>query len=778
MSQSVSWRALAAGAAILTSLSTPALAYEALPKPDAPFAGVVDADRDKSKPDWPKPVTAPKGAPNVVLILLDDVGFGATSALGGPVSTPELDKLAGQGLRYNNFHVNAMCSPTRASLLTGRNSHQAGFGNITELAAGYPGYNSIWRKDTAGIAEVLRLNGYSTAAFGKWHNTPVWEAGPTGPFDHWPTHLGFEHFYGFVKAATSQYEPQLFRDTEPAEPRKTPAQGYHLTTDIVDEAVGWLHQHDAVTPDKPFFVYFAPGATHEPLHVQKKWIEKYKGKFDKGWDKIREEVFAREKKLGVIPANAELTPRPAELPAWDGLTRDQQKLLAHQAEVYAGFLEHTDYEIGRLLQAIKDQGQADNTLVLYVVGDNGSSVEGGLEGRDLRTVTGQPEPLEVRLKETDKLGGELVANHYASAWAWALNAPFQWGKQVASHLGGTTDPLVVSWPGHIKDPGAVRSQFSHVIDIAPTIYDAVGITFPATVDGVAQNPLQGTTLLPSIADGKAPTTHSVQYFEMLGNRGIYKDGWWAGSRHLIPWEVFAKIGNSPVTGHPWELYNLKEDYSQAHDLANKNPEKLKELIALFDQEAKRNNVYPIAPRWAGQPSPADNRKKFVYRDGVSRLPNSVIPALRGKAYTLTAEISIPSAKAEGVVVSNGGRQGGFSLFIKDGKLVYEATANGHSAGKIVSSEPLAAGKATIAVDVVPDQAGNDSGPAFFAATRSAKAALTVNGKPAGQTDIVNAVGSGRESFDVGQDLGSPVSADYATPFAFTGAVHTVTIDLK
>ncbi|PPQ38685.1 arylsulfatase [Rhodoblastus acidophilus] len=762
---------------VLTGAARAGAAEESLPKPPPAFAGKIDIDRDKSTPDWPKAVKPRDGAPNVVVILLDDVGFSATSALGGPVSTPELDKLAAGGLRYNNFHVNSMCSPTRASLLTGRNSHKVGFGNITELAAGYPGYTSILRKDSAGIAEVLRQNGYATAAFGKWHNTPVWEAGPTGPFDHWPTHLGFEHFYGFVKAADSQYEPQLFRDTVPVEPTRTPAQGYHFTTDIVDEAVSWLHQEDAVTPEKPFFIYFAPGATHAPLQVPQQWVDKYKGKFDAGWDKIREETYKRQKQIGAIPANAELTPRPAELPAWDSLTPDQKKLLARQAEVYAGFLEHTDYEVGRLLKAIADEGKGDNTLVLYVVGDNGASFEGGLEGSDFAGLDGKPEPLETRLQEAGKLGGELVFNSYATAWGWAFDAPFQWGKQVASHLGGTTDPLVVSWPGHIKDGGAVRGQFSHVTDIAPTIYEAAGVAFPKSVDGAEQIPLDGTSLLPSIASAKAPTAHTIQYFEMLGNRGIYKDGWWAGARHLLPWRSAQQIHSAKIGDRPWELYNLNEDYSQAHDLAEKNPGKLKELVELFDEEAKRNNVYPLAPRWDRPPSPSDNRTLFVYRPGAERIPENILPPLRGRAYALTAEVSIPDARTEGVIVADGGRFGGFSLYVKDGKLIYEASAAGHTVGKIVA-EKLPLGDARIVVELQPDEAGGDAGPALFGPARAATARLSVNGKPAGETHLVNASAFSHESLEVGKDLSSPVSPDYSAPFVFTGKIDKVTLQLK
>jgi len=759
--------ALTVAAVTLIAAHGASFAQEALPKVSPPFAGKVDADRNKSTPDWPQQLKAKSGAPNILLVLLDDVGFGATSVTGGPVKAPELEKLAANGLRYNSFHVNALCSPTRASLLSGRNNHQLGFGTVADGATGYPGYNAIWPKSAASVAEVLKDNGYSTAAFGKWHNTPGWEIGPTGPFDHYPTSLGFEYFYGFLGGADSQWEPRLFRNTLPVEPSGKPAAGYHLTTDLANDAIKWLHQHDAAVPDKPFFLYFATGATHTPHHVPQVWIDKHKGEFDRGWDKLREETFARQKALGVIPANAELTPRPAELPAWDSLPPQAKKLLAHQAEVYAGFLEHTDYEVGRVLQAIRDEGQADNTLVLYIVGDNGASAEGGLEGSDIRTIEGKPETLENREKIATELGSDLHYNHYAAAWAWGLDAPFQWTKQVASHLGGTTDPLVVSWPARIKDHGAIRSQFQHVTDIAPTIYELVGITPPSSVNGVEQLPLEGKSLAASFFDGKAPSTHPVQYFEMVGNRGIYKDGWWAGARHLLPWQRDA-WEQADVGQHPWELYNLNEDYSQAHNLAVQYPEKLKELTDLFDSEARRNNVYPIAPHAGRQPTISDERKRVVLRSGVERLPIRAAPNLRGRSHAITADIEIPGAGAEGVIVAEGGKEGGFTLYVKNGKVVYEVTAAGHEVVRIVGSEPLPVGKSQIVVDVTNDQVGQPSG----------KALLSINGKPAGQGSWSNFANAFRETLDVGKDLGTPVSPAYESPFAFTGSIGTVAIDIK
>jgi arylsulfatase len=754
-----------------------------LPIQPAPFAGKIDADRNKSKPDWPKPIKPAKGAPNVVLVLIDDVGFGASAITGGPVNVPALEKLAQGGLRYNNFHVNALCSPTRAALLSGRNDHEIGFGTVTEGSTGYPGYNSIWPKSAASVAEVLKDNGYSTAAFGKWHNTPAWEVGPTGPFNHWPTALGFEYFYGFLAGLDNQWEPHLYRNTSAVAPAGTPGTGYHLTIDLANDAIKWLHEHDAVAPEKPFFLYFATGATHEPHQVPQVWIDKYKGKFDQGWDKLREETFARQKAAGVIPANAELTPRPAEIPAWDSLTPAQKQLLSHQAEVYAGFLEQTDHEVGRILDAIHEEGKDSNTLVLYIVGDNGASAEGGLEGEDAKTTAGKNQTIDDRTKIAKDLGSDLYFNHYAVGWAWGLDAPFQWTKQVASHLGGTTDPLVVSWPAKITDHGAVRGQFQHVTDIAPTIFDVAGITPPAQVDGVKQLPLEGHSLAASFTDAGAASTHPVQYFEMVGNRGIYENGWWAGSRHLLPWESFAeKWETVPIGNHPWELYNLTEDYSQAHDLAASNPAKLKELVALFDSEAKRNNVYPLVPHFAAQPSLATGRTHFVFRGDVDRIPQQNLPNLRGKSYTLTATVDVPQTGADGVILADGGRYGGFVLYVQDGKPVYEVNAYGNVAGRIVGTDKLAAGNNVIEVNVIPNTVAKTpeaSIRALFSGTPTpAKATLIVNGKKVREAAIANYAPIYGETLDISKDLASTVSAAYTGPAPFQGKVDSVTLDLK
>jgi arylsulfatase len=754
-----------------------AYSAEVLPKPEQPFAGVIDPDPNKSKPDWPKPISAPEGAPNIVLILLDDVGFGATSVTGGPVAAPALDKLAAEGLRYNEFHVNSLCSPTRAALLSGRNDHETGFGTVTGWTAGFPGYTSIWPKSATSVAEVLRRNGYSTAAFGKWHNSPTWEVSPAGPFDRWPTSLGFEYFYGFQGGADNQWEPRLWRNTIPVEPSATPREGYHFNTDLANDAIKWLHQHDAAAPGKPFFLYFATGSAHTPHQVAPQWIEKYKGKFDQGWDKLREETFARQKAIGVIPANAELTPRPIELPAWDSLSPDEKKLLARQAEVYAGFLEQTDYEAGRVLEAIRKEGKANNTLVLYIVGDNGASGEGGPDGQDFRDADGKPASLAARLNRIDELGSDAVRNHFAAAWAWGLDAPFQWTKQVASHLGGTRDPLVVSWPSKIKEKGAILGGFHHVTDIAPTIYEATGIKFPDEVDGVKQLPLEGHSFLDSFNDPAAKSHHTVQYFEKVGNRGIYKDGWWAGARHVVPWATIAERAK-PIGQHPWELYNLEQDYSQAHDLAARHPEKLKELVELFDKEARRNNVYPLVAAWDQPASLFDNAKDIVLREGAERIPALAFTKFAGKPYTLTADVQIPQAGAEGVIVAEGGNVGGFSLYLdKAGHAVYETNAFGTTTGRIVSSGTVPSGAAKIAVEFQPDDAVRAGAGRVFAATAfpqnfAGTVKLLVNGQQVGEGHV-SASRAYQETLDVGSDLGTAVSPTYAVPFKFTGRIETV-----
>jgi len=758
----------------------PARAQDTEAKPSWPTAPVHEAPPQS----WPEPPKAPANAPNVVVILIDDVGFGASSAFGGPIYTPNFERLADTGLRYNSFHMNALCSPTRAALLTGRNNHEVGFGSIAEWSAPFPGYNTVLPKSAATIAEVLKENGYSTSAYGKWHNTPMWEVSPAGPFNHWPTGLGFEHFYGFNQAADDQYYPRIFNDTTPVEPSKTPKDGYHFTTDIADHAIQWLHQHDAVANDKPFFIYFATGATHEPHQVPQQWVEHYRGRFDRGWDVVRKETFDRQKAEGLIPANAEFTPRPDGLPAWDSLTDDQKKLLAHQAEVYAGFLEQTDYEVGRLLDAIREEGKTDNTLVFAIIGDNGASAEGGIEGHDARNVNGKPKTIEERNDIAELLGSELYMNHYAASWAWALNSPFVGTKQDASHLGGTTDPLIVNWPGHIK-PG-LRGQFSHVNDIAPTIYDIAGIKFPDEVDGVKQIPLEGKSLTYTFDNPDAPTRHTFQYFTTSGNRGIYKDGWWAGNRLHSTWEpdFYAAKSDKDIDVHPWELYNLNDDFSQAHNLADKYPEKLKELITVFDEEATRNHAYPILPA-RSSPLDATQRDKtsFVFRSGDERVPLRFAPGFFGHAYTIDADVIVPPDGAEGVILAEGGELGGLSLFVKNNHVYYEVNVSNDHSDQLVATQTLRPGLQHIELVVTPEPAAVGAAPSVGSPAFSGRGPvsgsvrLSINGAPAGQAQFSSVYAAG-ETLDVGSDLGSPVSLEYRSPYRFTGEIEKVTVDLK
>lgn len=764
-------------------------AQDAMPRPEGPFGGKIDRDVRKSAPDWPRMVTAPKGAPNVLLILVDDVGFSTTSAFGGPVPTPNFDKLAATGLKYNEFHVNAICAPSRAALLSGRNNHEIGFGTITEHAQGYPGYNSVWPKKSASIAKVLGENGYNSAAFGKWHNTPVWEINAGGPFDRWPTGEGFDYFYGFLSAFDSQYTPRLFRNTTPVEPATTAGQGYHLGADITDDAIRWLHQHDAAAPDKPFFIYFATPGTHTPHHVPLDWIAKFKGKFDEGWDKLREENFVREKKLGVIPPNAQFTQRPEGLAAWDSLPADQRKLLAHQAEVYAAYTAYTDYQLGRLLEAVKEEGKSDNTLVIEIFGDNGGSAEDGPTGYDARQINGQIKGLPARLQEEEQFGGELYMNATAAPWAWAFSTPFQGTKADAAHLGGTRDPMVVSWPARIKEVGGLRSQFGHLNDIAPTIYEAAGIQSPSSIDGVPQTALEGTSLVYTFADAKAQSRHHVQYFETNGNKAIYKDGWWAGNLLRSSWDRIGAPGYErdkllDDNTHPWELYNLNEDYSQSTDLAKKYPEKLTEMKALFDSEAKRNQVYPLLPLRELISRPEDRRTTFVFREGVERLQDTMnVHTGAGTGYTIRADIENPAGNANGVLIAQGGRYGGFTLFVKDKHVHFEINSFGHLSGQMISQTELRSGHSEIVVEVVPDAPKADgAAPIKGASPFPGSGTLKVNGREQASTKFINIPASGgywspAESLDVGSDLGSAVSKEYVSPNRFAGRIDSITLEL-
>jgi len=747
-----------------------------LPAPQAPFKGKIALKDRDSVPAWPQPVRPPKGAPNVVVVLLDDVGFSSAGTFGGVAETPTLDGLAAQGLRYNNFHTTALCSPTRAALLTGRNHHRAGFGAVTDVARGYPGYDGVWQKDTASIAEVLRRNGYSTAAFGKWHNTPNWEISPVGPFDRWPTGLGFEYFYGFMAGEVSQYEPPLYRNTVPVEPGSTPAQGYHVTTDIVDDARTWLRTHAALADDKPYFLYVAPAATHTPHHVPREWVERYRGRFDMGWDRMREEVFARLRASRLVPESAVLTPRPRQLMAWDALTPEQKRLAARQMEVFAAFLAHTDHEIGRLLEVVRETPGGENTLIFFLVGDNGGDASGGPYGADnalAAFLSGVPAPVEAQIAHVDGLGGPGYDNNFANAWAWATNAPFSGAKGDAAHLGGTRTPLVVSWPARIGDAGGIRAQFTHVNGIAATIYDATGVAFPESVDGVEQEPLDGPSFAATFESASAPSRHRVQYFEMIGNRGIYKDGWFASAFHWVPW---FPLPGEDFEQEEWALYDLGSDYSQARNLADEHPRKLEEMKALFDAEARKNDVYPLGNAFSvnqavGERLPTAirrERRSFVYYPGFPRVPVPVAPNLQ-RSHRVTATVTRDVDADEGILFSDGGHGGGCTLYVKDGHLVYENNFFNIARDVIRSPKPLPRGRTELAYEFQRTDPGRNGGGV---------GRLYVDGRLVAEGKLARVGIPARiDSFSIGRAAGSPVGSAYEVPFAFTGVLHQVRIDL-
>ena len=775
---------LAAGIAVslvisLLTFTSPALADTAnvFPIPQPSFRGKIGITYQESTPDFPAPITAPEKAPNVLLVLLDDVGFGQASTFGGPVETPNLTRLAEKGLRYNQFHTTALCSPTRAALLTGRNHHSVGTGVVEELATGFPGYTTILPKSAATVAEVLRQNGYNTAAFGKWHNTPDYETSAAGPFDRWPTWLGFEYFYGFLGGDTNQWSPALVENTKRvAPPINNP--DYHLTPDLVDHAIAWIRSQQSIAPDKPIFTYLATGATHAPHHAPKAWIDKYKGKFDQGWDLLREQTFARQKQLGVIPADAQLTSRPKELPAWDSLSKDDQIIYAHEMEVFAGFLAHTDDEVGRLINAIDQIGELDNTLVFYIVGDNGASAEGGLAGsiNELKVFNKVPESREQLQASLNDLGSPKTFNHYHAAWAWAGTTPFQWTKQIASHFGGTRNPLIVTWGNRIKDRGGIRNQFHHVIDISPTILEAAGITVPTEVNGVKQQELEGTSLLYTFDNSDAPSHHKTQYFEMFGNRAIYDEGWVAAARHpRLPWQGTI---NADFQQDPWELYNIEEDFSEANNLAAENPEKLEKLQKLFFSQARQYQVLPLDDRVSerfdvnSRPSPAAGRTTFTYYPGVAPIPEGSAPSLKNRSFSITADVEIPESGAEGVLLTQGGRFAGWGFFLENSKPTYIYNFLNAERYIIQSPQKLPLGKSTIRFDF--DYDGGEVGA-------GGTGKLFINDQQVAEGRIEKTVPyrlALDETFDVGRDTGTPVVETYQVPFAFTGDLQKVTLNLN
>jgi len=748
-----------------------------LPLPELPFRGKIGKTYLESEGDWPRLPAPPEGAPNVVVILLDDVGFGQVSTFGGPVPTPRLDELAAEGLRYTRFHTTAICAPSRAALITGRNHHNCGSGFLTEWATGFPSYNNMIPKSTATIAEVLKGNGYSTSWFGKNHNTPDWESSVAGPFDRWPTGMGFDYFYGFIGGETHQYYPVLFENTVAVEPTKTPEEGYHFMTDMTDKAIGWMRYNKSVAPQKPVFMYFAPGAAHAPHHSPRDWRAKFKGQFDAGWDAVREATYRRQLELGIIPPDTELTPRPEWVKPWDSLSADEKTLYARFMENFAGYLAFTDHECGRLLDAVKELPDGDNTLIFFIVGDNGASSEGGFSGtaNEVMNLNGVPSTLADNMKILDEIGEPNTEPHYPLGWAWAGNAPFQWVKQVASHLGGTRNPMVVSWPAKIKDTGTMRYQFTHLIDVASTILDVAQIPAPESVNGVEQKPMDGVSIASTFYDAKARPVRERQYFEVFTNRAIYDKGWIACAQHSLPWRQ--DLAPAHWENDRWELYNLDEDFSEANDLAAKLPDKLAELKAIFDEEAEKNHVYPLDDRGSGRlavPKPAPggsdpNRRQFTYYSGCSRLPETAAPNTKNVSHRITAHIDMPEG-GEGVILAIGGQAAGFALYVQNGKLVYHYNWFERERTNVVSNIPVPVGESTLTMEFAYDGGGLGKG---------GEAVIGINGKEVGRARIANTVAGrfGIDTFGLGSDTGSPVSDTYRKPFAFTGTIKRLDIEL-
>jgi arylsulfatase A-like enzyme len=757
----------------------PPVTRETLPIPDPQHVGLTTYDAKDPDTKYP-PITMlrpPAGAPNVLIVMIDDVGFGASSAFGGPCNTPTAERLAAGGLKLNRFHTTALCSPTRQALLTGRNHHSVGMGAITEMATSAPGNCSIRPKNKAPFPETLRLNGYSTAQFGKCHEVPAWEVSPVGPFHQWPTGSGFEYFYGFVGGEANQYYPGLYEGTTAVEPPKSPEEGYTLNEDLADRAITWVRQQKALAPDKPFFMYYVPGATHAPHHVPRQWSDKYKGQFDAGWDVLREQIFAKQKELGVIPATGELTKRHKEIPAWDDMRAELKPVLARQMEIYAGFLEQTDHEVGRVVDAIGDLGVLDDTLIYYIIGDNGASAEGTPNGcfNEMTTLNGMPgiETTEFLLSKIDDFGTLNAYNHYAVGWAHALCTPYQWTKQIASHWGGTRNGTIVHWPNGIADKGQCRNQFHHVIDVAPTILEAAGLPAPLSVNGIQQAPLEGVSMLPMLRDANAPETHDVQYFEMMGNRGIYQQGWTAVTKHRTPWLVDAP----PFDEDIWELYG-PDDWTQARDLAEENPRKLAELQRLWLIEAVKYNVVPlddrsferINPDIAGRPQLIRGNSQLLFSG--MRVSENCVVNVKNKSRSVTAQLVVPESGAGGVIVTQGGMVGGWSLYAHEGRLKYCYNFFGIQHFMVTADQPIPAGEHQVRMEFAYDGGGLAKG---------GDVTLYYDGRPEGKgrVEITQPMAfSADEACDVGADTGSPASPDYgASGNKFTGEIKWVQIDI-
>ena len=753
-----------------------------LPIPDREPQGLTTFDAKDPDTHYPpiQPLRPPAGAPNVLVVLLDDVGFGASSAFGGPVHTPTAERLAAQGLKYNRFHTTALCSPTRAALLSGRNHHSVGFGAITEMATSAPGNNSLRPNTCAPLAEVLKLNGYATAQFGKCHEVPVWETSPVGPFNSWPSGGGgFEYFYGFIGGETNQYQPALYEGTTPVEPDRSPEEGYHLSEDLSRKALRWVRQQKSLTPDKPFFIYWAPGATHAPHHVPAEWADKYKGKFDQGWDQLRLETLERQKRLGVVPPDTLLTERHGEIPAWDEIDDDLKPVLVRQMEVYAGFLEHVDHYLGQLVDGLADLEILDNTLIYYILGDNGASAEGSLQGTFNEMITlqgfGHLESADYLRERIEKFGGVEAYNHYAVGWAHAMCTPCQWTKQVASHFGGTRNGTIVHWPAGIKAKGELRNQFHHVIDLAATVLEAAGLPQPQFVNGVQQKPLEGVSMLYSFNDKDAAERHTTQYFEMIGNRGIYHKGWTAVTRHRTPWKTGA-VQLPPFDEDVWELYDTNSDWSQARDLALEQPDKLKELQRLWLIEATKYNVLPLDDRFAeranatlaGRPQLAKGKRQLLF-GGMGRLSEGSIIDYKNASHAITAELDVPAKGADGVIVAVGGSIGGWALYVKAGQLRYAYNFFGLNI-TIVEGQLIPSGRHQVRVEFSYDGNGIAKGGGL---------SLYLDGNKVGEGRIEQTepfVFSADETLDIGFESGSSVTSDYSSN-RFNGEVNWVQIDV-
>jgi arylsulfatase A-like enzyme len=740
----------------------------------------TELDVRNTKPPVPFNVTAPKDAPNVVIVLIDDLGFGATSTYGGPIKTPTMDELANNGLRYNNFHTTALCSPTRMALKTGRNHHTTNTGSIMETATAYPGNTGALPNSVAPLAEMLRLNGYSTGAFGKWHETAAWETSVSGPFDRWPTHQGFDKFYGFIGGETDQWAPLIYDGVKKINPPKM--ENYHFTTDMTNQAINWIKAQQSMTPEKPFFVYFATGAVHAPHHVSKEWSDKYKGKFDKGWDKIREETIVNMKKMGIIPENTKLAPKPKDIKDWNQLTENERKLFARQAEVFAGFVEMTDYEVGRLIDAIAEINELDNTLFIYIAGDNGTSAEGGMVGmyNEMTYFNGVEEKVEDLIPLMDEWGLEGTFPHMAAGWAVAFDVPFTWTKQVASDFGGTRNGMIIHYPQGIKEKNGIRTQFSHVIDIAPTILEIAGLPEPKVVNGIPQTPIEGISLAYSLNEADEAERHTIQYFEMFGNRAIYNNGWFARTIHRAPWQT---TNLPPLETDVWELYNVNEDFSLTNNLAKKYPEKLNEMESLFMWQAQKYHVLPIDDRTiertnaelAGRPDLLGDRTSLTLYEGMEGMMENTFINIKNKSFSITAELNIPEEGANGVILTQGGRFGGWSVYLKDGKPEFTYNFLGLERYVVSSSEKLSNGPVNVKFDFVYDGGGFGKG---------GTGTIYVDGKAVAEARVEQTqpnIFSADETADVGLDNQTPVALGIGygpEETRFTGKIDKVVVAVK